>query len=257
MSPRIILALVFAALSLGSILRGPVESVVPVPPTPTPAIVDESEPSPPGEPSPSNEPTAIPSGDPLAPGTYRSALEALLTIPVMSERRDGYDRELFRHWVDADRDGCDTRREVLIDESIYAVSIGASCAISGGTWRSSYDGVETANERSLDIDHMVPLAEAWDSGAYAWDPARREAYANDLDDLRSLIAVSAGSNRSKSDRDPSEWLPTVEAYRCRYASDWVAVKLRWSLTVDSLEQGALTAILRNCPVEPLSVTSAP
>jgi hypothetical protein len=263
MSPRILLALLFASLSIGSILRGPVRPAD-LTATPSPSLVVDASELPasdaPIEPTatPSAEPSPLPTPDAPAPsGGYRSALEALAALTVASERRDGYDRDLFRHWVDTDRDGCDTRREVLIDESIYAVSIGVGCAISGGSWYSAYDAVETTDPVGFDIDHLVPLAEAWDSGAWAWDPSRREAYANDLGDPRSLIAVTARSNRSKADQDPSEWLPPLEAYRCRYASDWVAVKLRWSLAIDSFEQGALTAILRACPATPLTVSAAP
>lgn len=253
MSPRLILTLLFASLSIGAILSGPVR---PSPaPTPEPSlVVDASElPSPSETPEPIPSPSPTPSGDPAGAA---SALELLASLTVAGERRDGYDRERFRHWVDADRDGCDTRREVLITESIYVPEVGSGCAIAGGSWRSVYDGIETTDPIDFDIDHLVPLAEAWDSGAWGWDDARREAFANDLGDPRSLIAVSARSNRSKSDQDPSEWLPD-EGYRCRYAADWVAVKLRWSLSVDSFEQGALTAILRGCPDEPLSFDPAP
>ncbi|GAA2775231.1 hypothetical protein GCM10010521_62190 [Streptomyces rameus] len=82
---------------------------------------------------------------------------------------------------------------------------------------------------------LVPLAEAWDSGASAWTAAEREAYANDLGDDRALIAVSAASNRSKADQDPSTWLPPAAGYRCQYATDWIADKTRWGLSIDTAE----------------------
>lgn len=99
--------------------------------------------------------------------------------------------------------------------------------------------------RDLDIDHLVPLDEAWASGARSWSSARREAYANDLADPRTLVAVSLHENRSKGDRDPAQWLPARGV--CRYVADWVAVKLRWGLGVDSLERSALARVAARCP----------
>jgi hypothetical protein len=169
-----------------------------------------------------------------------------------------YDRDLFRHWVDVDRDGCDARREVLIAEALNAPVVGSGCALSGGAWLSLYDGVRvTGDGGPFDIDHMVPLKEAWISGAYRWSAARREAFANDLEAPYALIAVSASSNRSKSDRDPASWLPTDTSYRCRYATDWIATKLRWSLTVDFDEYAVLRRFADACPAAPYTVAIAP
>ena len=100
----------------------------------------------------------------------------------------GYDRDKFRHWTDADGDCQDTRDEVLRAESLIATS---GCDITEGEWRSYYDGVTTEDPSDLDIDHMVPLAEAWDSGAKQWTKKTRERFANDLGDRRSLVAVTA------------------------------------------------------------------
>ncbi|KOT52325.1 hypothetical protein ADK43_30350 [Streptomyces rimosus subsp. rimosus] len=93
---------------------------------------------------------------------------------------------------------------------------------------------------------MVPLAEAWDSGASQWTAARREAYANDLDAERSLVAVTAKTNRSKADQDPATWLPPLADARCTYAADWVSTKLRWALTVDRTERDALRRLVAGC-----------
>nr|WP_291837480.1 HNH endonuclease family protein [Candidatus Microthrix sp.] len=92
--------------------------------------------------------------------------------------------------------------------------------LPGGGWLSEYEGYSTPDESELDIDHLVPLAEAWRSGASRWDPARRAAFANDLDAPQTLIAVTAATNRSKSDSDPSDWQPPNTSYWCTYASDW-------------------------------------
>jgi hypothetical protein len=109
--------------------------------------------------------------------------------------------------------------------------------------------------RGLDIDHLVPLAESWDSGASAWTPARRQAYANDLGSATSLIAVTARSNRQKSDQDPQDWLP-IEAVRCRYVGEWTATKLRWGLAVDQGEKDMLSAVAAGCPNAPVSYRPA-
>ena len=145
------------------------------------------------------------SGAPATAATTVSGtgLQLLARLATAPERPSGYARALFVHWIDADRDGCNTRNHVLVAESRTTPRIGAGCSV-GGSWRSVYDGATTSNASSFDIDHVVALKEAWDSGAWAWTSARRQAYANDLGDSRSLRAVSASSNRSKSDRDPAQ-----------------------------------------------------
>jgi Protein of unknown function (DUF1524) len=121
-----------------------------------------------------------------------------------------------------------------------------------GTYDDRY--IDAASK--LDIDHLVPLAEAWDSGASAWTAKEREAYANDLTDPRALIAASAASNRSKGDQDPSTWLPPYTGNRCTYVIDWIADKTRYRLAVDPVEQAALTDQLAACPDIPITVTLA-
>jgi hypothetical protein len=115
-------------------------------------------------------------------GSWRKA--AAPASPVRPEDRTGYVRAKFKHWIDADGDGCSTRQEVLKQEAVTAPVQGPGCALSGGSWVSAYDGATTGDARQFDIDHLVPLAEAWDSGASAWTSKEREAYANDLGDLR-------------------------------------------------------------------------
>ncbi|GAA2127073.1 HNH endonuclease family protein [Kitasatospora saccharophila] len=201
---------------------------------------------------------------PAAGGTHRAAgeqvtttlREAINALPVVEEDRTGYVRTAFRHWIDADRNGCSTRVEVLIAEATSAPVVGAKCSLSGGVWVSPYDDVVLQDAKALDIDHMVPLAEAWDSGASAWSAEQRQAYANDLDEPRALIAVSAKSNRSKADKDVAEWLPPAEAYRCTYLTDWTAVKTRWGLSIDRVEADALHRLAADCPNTEVTVTLA-
>ncbi|WP_331741336.1 HNH endonuclease family protein (plasmid) [Streptomyces sp. NBC_00963] len=175
-----------------------------------------------------------------------SLTDGIAELPVAAEHREGYERTKFKHWVDADHNGCNTRAEVLIAESRTKPVIEAGCKIASGTWYSYYDGVTVTAPGGLDIDHMVPLAEAWDSGASNWTAARRQAYANDLDAPRSLVAVSAKANRSKSDQDVTDWLPPLADARCQYASDWTSTKLRWGLSIDSAERTALEHIASGC-----------
>lgn len=159
------------------------------------------------------------------------------------ERRRAYDRDVFEHWVDSDANGCDTRDEVLLVENRSPdARLGEDCALVDGLWRSYYDDVSTTHDATFDVDHLVPLAEAWDSGASAWSAARRRAYANDLGERRPLVGVSASSNRGEADDDPAQWLPTYGT--CVYVSSWTAVKVRWSLSVDRREQATLTALAR-------------
>lgn len=177
---------------------------------------------------------------------------AVRALPVAREVRRGYDRDRFADWFDADGDCLDTRDEVLKQESRRRTNRG--CDIEHGRWFSYYDGLTWTDAGDLDIDHMVPLAEAWDSGARRWNAGTRNRFANDLGDSRSLIAVTNSVNRSKGDRDPAEWLPPRG--RCRYVTQYTAVKLRWSLRVDTSESRELRSLARGCPNRLVRVTRA-
>ena len=166
---------------------------------------------------------------------------AVRALPVADETPDGYDRDLFEHWVDADHDCQDTREEVLVAESRVPVD---GCTVTTGEWFSWYDRQTWTEASDVDIDHLVPLKEAWDSGARAWDADARERYANDLADSRTLVAVTDNVNQSKGDRDVAEWLPDFNV--CRYVRQWVAVKLRWSLAVDADEKATLRDRAGHC-----------
>ena len=187
------------------------------------------------------------SAEPAAETVGNSPLANLLgALKIDPEYPSGYDRDLFDLWIDADSDGCNTRREVLIAESLTPVQISSDCNLANGTWLSVYDNAATSDFSELDIDHMVPLKEAWDSGAHAWDYDTRRRFANDLDFAGSLIAVTASSNRSKSDRDPAQWLPSNSSYLCQYTANWLQVKYRWGLSIDSAESLALGSLVVAC-----------
>ncbi|MFJ9855259.1 HNH endonuclease family protein [Streptomyces sp. NPDC101150] len=202
----------------------------------------------PNAPGEDSKPSAAPSsGASDGKGSGLRLTDAIGRLKTTAESRTGYERTKFHLWIDADHDGCNTRSEVLIAEAVKKPQKGSGCRLTGGTWRSAYDGKTLTNARQLDIDHVVPLAEAWDSGASKWSADRREAYANDLDAARSLIAVSLGSNRSKGDKDPAEWMPPAKSDTCTYAADWVSAKLRWKLTADRAEKAKLKQISAGCP----------
>ena len=177
--------------------------------------------------------------------TYKDAKTALNTLKVADEVRAGYVRTKFKHWVGTGN-GCDSRKSVIISEAIVKPIVEKGCVIKGGEWLSIYDLVKVTDAGKLDVDHMVPLAEAWDSGASAWDDAKREMYANDQTDPRHLIAVTGPSNRSKSDQDPAEWMPTNKAYSCGYLDNWVSIKVRWNLSVDKKEKDFILTNLKSC-----------
>ena len=160
---------------------------------------------------------------------------------------EGYDRKLYRHWIDEDKDCQSTRVEVLIEESLKPVRLDESgCRVLEGLWHCPYTGKEFTDPKMLDIDHYVPLAEAHESGGHAWDKDKRKAYANDLENPNSLIAVYRGANRSKGKKDPALWMPPNPAYRCEYAAIWLSTKLSWGLSFDQAERKALLAILGEC-----------
>jgi hypothetical protein len=160
----------------------------------------------------------------------------------------GYQRALFGTWTDADGNGCDTRAEVLRRQSRVPPQVDPfGCAVVAGEWVSGYDGRTINDPAELDIDHVVALAEAWRSGAAAWDEGRRRAFANDLDQPGELVAVTAAANRSKGDRDPGSWRPPNRASWCEFGIGWVKTKLKWSLTADGAEVRALRDMLRDCP----------
>lgn len=175
----------------------------------------------------------------------KPVLALLRALTVAPENGSGYDRELFPTWAYVG-DRCDVRDLVLIDEAREGPSTGSSCPVGPGVWVSAYDGITVRTPSELDIDHMVPLAEAWGSGARRWSATVREEYANDLGYGRSLIAVTASSNRSKGDQDPAEWLPPRTSYRCTYVASWIGVKFRWGLSVDSQEEAALRVLATGC-----------
>lgn len=177
--------------------------------------------------------------------------ESEILLRTSAEHSAGYDRSLFKLWIDADKNGCDTRKEVLISEAIVKPRIGAKCVLTGGKWISPYDGKSYSKDTGLDIDHVVPLAEAWRSGAWAWTAKQRQDFANELVEVRSLVAVTASVNRSKGDQDLKTWLPLKG--KCTYIEAWVATKVRYSLTFDTGELAIVQQYFTSCPITNINV----
>jgi hypothetical protein len=176
-----------------------------------------------------------------------STAALLASITVENEYTSGYERELFPHWKDLDGNGCDTREEVLIRDSLTKAQVDPfGCVVVAGDWLSPYDGARWSDKGDIDIDHVVALKEAWDSGAWAWTTSQRTLFANDLSDPRTLLAVTDSVNQSKSDKDPSNWLPPLASYHCTYIADWVAVKARWKLSMDQSEYGRVKKLVDSC-----------
>ncbi|KAF9389228.1 hypothetical protein CPC16_005944 [Podila verticillata] len=178
------------------------------------------------------------------PVSAATAITYLSTLKVEPQRSlIGYSRVRFLHWITISGT-CDTRETVLKRDGNNVVTDTACKAVSG-QWVSPYDGVTSNNARELDIGHIVPLPEAWASGADTWDDAQRKAFANDLTQP-ALLAVSAKSNRSKGDKDPAEWMPPLASFHCVYVRAWVQVKYTYQLSVDSAEKTKLSSVLAEC-----------
>ncbi|KAL8981400.1 MAG: hypothetical protein Q9177_005581 [Variospora cf. flavescens] len=155
----------------------------------------------------------------------------------------GYSRDLFPHWSTTSG-SCNTRETVLQRDGTGVVTDSA-CASTSGRWFSPYDGATWSAASDVDIDHVVPLSNAWKSGAASWSTSRRETFANDLTNPQ-LIAVTDNVNQAKSDQGPESWKPPVTSYYCTYAKMWIKVKSVYSLTVTSAEKSALTSMLNSC-----------
>ncbi|WP_093801039.1 HNH endonuclease family protein [Streptomyces sp. Wb2n-11] len=182
-----------------------------------------------------------------SPPTPVSAATARTYLGELTERAEGsstgYSRDKFPHWIT--QSGTCNTREVVLKRDGTNVQQDSSCAAVSGSWYSEFDGATWTAASDVDIDHMVPLAEAWRSGASSWTTAQRQSFANDLSQPQ-LIAVTDNVNQEKSDQDPGEWLPPRTAYHCMYARMWVDVKHHWKLTVNSAEKSALQSVLNNC-----------
>ncbi|OHF04054.1 hypothetical protein CORC01_00393 [Colletotrichum orchidophilum] len=193
-------------------------------------------------PNPVAEPLPMPSPSGIPTAAAAKTQLAALTVAAWSNT-DTYDRDLFPHWSTVSG-ACNTRETVLQRDGTGVV-VNSACAATSGTWKSPYDGASWTAASDVDIDHMVPLKNAWISGAASWTTAKREQFANDLT-RPQLWAVTDSVNQSKSDKSPDSWKPPLTSFYCTYARSWVQVKSYWALTVTSAEKTALTSMLNTC-----------
>ncbi|MBP2319811.1 hypothetical protein JOF56_000196 [Kibdelosporangium banguiense] len=190
----------------------------------------------------------VPTGTPDA-ATARTKLAALVVAAPV--KADGYVRDCDKGaacvfgqpWADVDGDGCDQRSQVLARDLTDVVRKKGRCAIQSGRLQDPYTGETITNVSKIQIDHVVPLAEMWRSGASTWTLERRTQAANDL---RNLVAVKGTVNQSKSDKTPDEWMPPNAAYTCPYARIYTGIKADYALTVTPAEQAALQKALTTC-----------
>ena len=207
-------------------------------------------------------PTARPSATPTtASKADQAALTALATLAVRPmSAATKYDRvvDFGTAWLDVDHNGCDTRDDILTRDLTHVVRSGA-CTVLSGVLRDPYTGATISFTRgvttsaAVQIDHVVPLGDAWETGASLLTQAQREALANDP---LNLLAVDGPTNESKSDKDASQWLPPNSAYDCPYVARQVAVKAAYHLWVTSAERAAMASILSRCPTQSTPPRSA-
>jgi len=159
-----------------------------------------------------------------------------------------YRRSLYKHWVDADGDCQDTRQEVLVRDATGKITFEKprKCVVIRGQWLDPYTGTTFKEPRQLDVDHVVPLKNAHESGAWKWSAAKREEYANYLKDSRHLLAVKASENRKKGAKGPDDYMPPDTEFRCEYVKAWMKIKRDWDLSFTDPEWNAVSDINQHC-----------
>ena len=179
-----------------------------------------------------------------------TALAVLNQLEVKGRApKTGYSRAAFTHWSDLNRDGCDSRNEILKRDLTQIVFKAGTrdCKVIGGQLLDPFSGktlIFSSSKSTVDIDHLVSLSNAWQTGAAYFDKKTRESLANDP---LNLLAVDAKLNRQKGDGDAATWLPPLKSFRCKYVAIQVAVKAKYLLWVTSAEREAIIKVLDNCP----------
>ncbi|MBA2610011.1 MAG: HNH endonuclease [Actinobacteria bacterium] len=182
----------------------------------------------------------------VPPETQSEVIAALDKLAVADEHSQAGKYGRFGYWRDDDKDGCNTRAEVLIAESSETVERTVACRILRGKWLSPYDNAVLTDPIEVAIDHVVTITEAWESGAWQWTDIQRNDYVNDLEHPDFLVAVSNAIKDTKGDKDPGEWLPPVETYRCDYLRAWVHLKTVYKMSVDPGEREAIAVGALHC-----------
>ena len=191
-----------------------------------------------------------------APAATNDALTALNQLEVKGRAaKTGYTRAQFPHWSDPDRNGCDARNDTLKrDLTNITYKVGTrDCKVVGGQLLDPFSGKSltfSSTKSNIDIDHLVALSNAWQTGAAYFDKAKRTQIANDP---LNLLAVDAKLNRQKGDGDAATWLPPAKSFRCEYVAAQIAVKVKYSLWLTAPEKSAMSRVLESCPEQLLPV----
>jgi hypothetical protein len=182
-----------------------------------------------------------------SPAEASQALHELEVAPPSS--MSGYSRERFPHWSKASNFGwnppessCDAREAALIRDG-EDVEVRSGCKVVSGSWFDPYTAKTYTKPSDIDTDHVVPLANAWRTGASLWDDEQRERYANDPD---VLLSVEDNANQAKGDKGPEAWKPPNKAEWCDYAQRWIQIKAKYGLSVNEQEKEALEQMLASC-----------
>jgi hypothetical protein len=182
---------------------------------------------------------------------YESALTALNKLPVKGRApKTGYTREQFPHWKDPDKNGCDTRNDILkrdLTKVLFQTDTN-NCKVIAGVLLDPYSNKSisfdlTKSSSTIDIDHVVALSNAWQTGAFQLTLIQRTNFANDP---LNLLAVDFKLNRQKGDGDAATWLPPYKFYRCTYVARQVSVKTKYKLWVTAPEKTAISNLLTAC-----------
>jgi hypothetical protein len=203
-----------------------------------------------------------PSGDALVALGDADVAEALRALPVRdadgeADEAPGYQRSSFgQAWADTDRNGCDTRNDILARDLARPVLKPGThgCVVLSGTLAEPYTGAVVEFRRGegtsaeVQIDHVVALADAWRAGAWEWEAGRRQELANDP---LNLLAVDGDANQDKEAGRADQWLPPERSFRCPYVARQVAVKAKWGLSVTLAERDAMARVLSGCPDQDL------
>jgi hypothetical protein len=196
------------------------------------------------EPTATSVPTASPEPD--------VNIGSTITLNIVDDPNVGakYDRSEWKHWTDTDGDCQDTRQEVLIIESLEDVTFenNDQCRVATGRWEGRFTAESFTSPSELDVDHLVPLANAHNSGGWSWDVQTKKNFANDLSYPEHLIAVNSSANRSKGSKSPDQWMPQNKSFHCEYTVAWISIKSTWNLSVTSSEFAVLSDLITSCEV---------
>jgi Protein of unknown function (DUF1524) len=166
---------------------------------------------------------------------------ALFSFSACSSR---YQRKHWHHWIDEDRDCQNTRQEILISRSLEPVKFNPmGCVVYKGKWQDYYFDEVLIDSRTVDIDHLIPLKHAHDSGGSDWSSEKKMRFANDPE---NLVITNKKYNRMKGAKTIAQWLPVDPSYTCKYVNDWIKIKNKYELTLSKDENLTIETLRGKC-----------